>query len=108
MAALTNPLSPSPSPEPGQRTERIQTESPTDTTASTPTPTATSTQVKLKQFSYTPAWDLLLLKAVATSGAHIALHGQTTTKYEEASKLLIAAVPPRSLERQKPGRVWYC
>ena len=75
MTELTNRLSLSPSPKSSQHIERLQTESPTDTTVSTPAPTATSTQAKLKRFSYTPAWYLLLLKAVATSGAHIALHG---------------------------------
>ena len=50
------------------------------------------------RFSYKPTWDPLLLKAVATSGAYLALDCQTITKYEEAAKLLIAAAPPRSLQ----------
>jgi len=54
--------------------------------------------VRLKRFSYTAAWDLLLLKAVATSGAHIAAHGQTTARYQEAVSLFLQAAPTGSLK----------
>jgi len=69
-----------------------------------PSPTP-KVRTKSKRFSYTPAWDLLLLKAVTSSRAHLSEHGEATKLYGESLEMMLKAAPQETFVRIKKP-VW--
>lgn len=51
---------------------------------------------RLRQFRYNMSGDLLMLKGLNVSDAHVLQHGQTTAKYQEAINMLLQAAPSES------------
>ncbi|PXF41520.1 hypothetical protein BWQ96_08776 [Gracilariopsis chorda] len=60
-------------------------------------PRSTPSLAKKKRIRFTEAWDLLLLKAVTASDAHVAPHGKTGKRFEQALKLFLDAAPSSQL-----------
>ena len=56
---------------------------------------------RVKRFSYSPACDLLILKAVTTTGAHLANHGKTTVKFQETVAIMSQASSVSQVEGVK-------
>lgn len=50
-----------------------------------------------KRIRFNNDWDVLLLKSIVISGAHIAEHGQSQKKFEDALKVFLDTAPPSKL-----------
>ncbi|PXF47157.1 hypothetical protein BWQ96_03099 [Gracilariopsis chorda] len=57
---------------------------------------STPSLAKKNRIRFTEAWDILLLKAVTASDAHVAPHGETDKRFEQAVELFLDAAPPSS------------
>ncbi|PXF43622.1 hypothetical protein BWQ96_06631 [Gracilariopsis chorda] len=60
-------------------------------------PRSTPSLAKKKRIRFPEAWDPLLLKAVTASDAHVAPHGETGKRFEQALKLFLDAAPSSQL-----------